>query len=72
MSGLDAGEPPPPSAGTAPGRFIRSCFEYGQPHPASDGRERSTLVMQRIRRFLGLYDSGAYRDYRDVCTRDYM
>jgi hypothetical protein len=52
--------------------LLRAYFDYGRPHPTSDGRERSTLVLQRIRSFLGLYDAGAYRDYWDVCTRDYL
>jgi hypothetical protein len=52
--------------------FLRAYFDYGRPHPTSDGRERSTLVLQRIHRFLDLYDSGAYHDYWDVCTRDYL
>jgi len=57
---------------TASSLFIRSYFDYGRPHPTSDGRERCTLVLQRIDRFLELDDSSAYRDYWDVCTRDYM
>jgi len=52
--------------------FLRAYFDYGRPHPTSDGRERSTLVMQRIERFLRLYDSGAYHDYWDVCALDYL
>jgi hypothetical protein len=52
--------------------FLRAYFDYGRPHPTSDGLERSTLVLQRIRRFLELDDSDAYHDYWDVCTRDYL
>jgi len=52
--------------------FLRSYFDYGRPHPTSDGWERCTLVLQRVGRFLELYDSGAYRDYWDVCARDYL
>jgi hypothetical protein len=52
--------------------FLRSYFDYGRPHPTSDGLERSTLVLQRIRRFLELDDADAYHDYWDVCTRDYL
>lgn len=52
--------------------FLRAYFHYGRPHPSSDSQDRSTMIMQRIRSFLELYDSGAYRDYWDVCTRDYL
>jgi len=52
--------------------FLRSYFDYGRPHPGSDGRERCTLVLQRIDRFLDLYDAGDLLDYWDVCTRDYL
>jgi hypothetical protein len=52
--------------------FLRAYFDYGRPHPTSDGREGSTLVLQRVQRFLGLYKTGVYQDYWDVCTRDYL
>lgn len=52
--------------------LLRAWFDYGLPHPTSDGRERSTMVLQRIRRFLELDESNPYRDYWDVCSRDYL
>ncbi|HEY7819745.1 MAG TPA: hypothetical protein VIG29_16100, partial [Vicinamibacteria bacterium] len=51
--------------------FIRAYFSYGYPHPAALAGHRSTLVRQKIGRFLDLYDSGAYQDYWDVSTRDF-
>jgi len=52
-------------------QFIRAYFSYGYPHPASLAGHRSTLVRQRIGRFLELFDRGAYEDYWDVSTLDY-
>lgn len=52
-------------------QFIRAYFSYGYPHPAALPGHRSTLVRQRIRRFLDLFDRGAYSDYWDVSTVDY-
>ncbi len=52
-------------------QFIRAYFSYGYPHPAALAGHRSTLVRQRIDRFLELYDRGAYEDYWDVSTLDY-
>jgi len=52
-------------------QFIRAYFSYGYPHPAALEGHRSTLVRQRIRRFLDLFDRGAYEDYWDVSTLDY-
>jgi len=52
--------------------FLRAYFDYGRPHPASDGRERTTMVLQRIRRFLELDAASPYRSYWDVCSRDYL
>ena len=52
--------------------LVRSYFDYGRPRPTSEGRGRCTLVMQRIDRFLELHDARPYRDYWDVCTRDYL
>jgi hypothetical protein len=52
--------------------FIRSYFDYGNAHPARLPGYRSTMVLQRIPRFLDLFDSGAYRSYWDVCTLDYL
>jgi hypothetical protein len=51
--------------------FIRAYFSYGYPHPAALAGHRSTLVRQKIGRFLDLYDNGAYQDYWDVSTRDF-
>jgi hypothetical protein len=52
-------------------QFIRAYFSYGYPHPAALAGHRSTLVRQRIARFLELFDRGAYEDYWDVSTLDY-
>ncbi len=52
--------------------FIRSHFDYGNAHPAGLAGYRSTVVLQRIPRFLDLFDSGAYSSYWDVCTLDYL
>lgn len=52
--------------------FIRSYFDYGNSHPARLPGYRSTLVLQRIPRFLDLFDSDAYRSYWDICTLDYL
>jgi hypothetical protein len=51
--------------------FIRAYFSYGYPHPAALEGHRSTLVRQKIVRFLDLFDRGAYEDYWDVSTLDY-
>jgi hypothetical protein len=52
-------------------QFIRAYFSYGYPHPAALAGHRSTLVRQRMGRFLELFDRGAYEDYWDVSTLDY-
>ncbi len=52
-------------------QFIRAYFSYGYPHPAAVAGHRSTLVRQRVGRFLELFDRGAYEDYWDVSTLDY-
>jgi len=52
--------------------LIRACFDYGRPHPAQLPGHRSASVLQRIPRFLELYDAGAYKTYWDVCARDYI
>jgi hypothetical protein len=52
-------------------QLIRAYFSYGYPHPAALPGHRSTLVRQRIVRFLDLFDRGAYEDYWDVSTIDY-
>lgn len=52
--------------------FIRSYFDYGLAHPASLPGYRSTTILQRVPRFLALYQSGVYRSYWDVCTIDYL
>jgi hypothetical protein len=56
---------------TESSQFIRAYFSYGYPHPAALAGHRSTLVRQRIPRFLELFDRGAYEDYWDVSTLDY-
>jgi hypothetical protein len=52
--------------------FIRAYFDYGLAHPARLPGHRSTVVLQKMKRFLGLYDTQAYRSYWDVCTIDTM
>ncbi len=52
-------------------QFIRAYFSYGSPHPAALPGHRSTLVRQKIGRFLELYDDKAFRNYWDVSTLDY-
>lgn len=52
-------------------QFIRAYFSYGYPHPEALPGHRSTLVRQRIARFLELYDSDAFLNYWDVSTLDY-
>jgi hypothetical protein len=52
-------------------QLIRAYFSYGYPHPAALPGHRSTLVRQRIGRFLELFDRGSYEDYWDVSTLDY-
>lgn len=52
--------------------FIRAYFDYGLSHPARIRGHRSTVLLQRVPRFLALYDAQAYRSYWDVCTVDYM
>ena len=48
--------------------FIRAYFDYGRRHPLGQPGHRSTTVLQPIRRFLELYDAGAFRSYWDVAT----
>jgi len=52
--------------------FIRAYFDYGLAHPAGLPGHRSTTLLQRIPRFLALYETGVYRSYWDVCTLDYL
>lgn len=52
--------------------FIRAYFDYGLNHPAAMPGHRSTMILQRIPRFLSLYDSGSLRNYWDICTMDYL
>jgi hypothetical protein len=52
--------------------LIRACFDYGRPHPAQLPGHKSATVLEKIPRFLELFDSGAYRSYWDVCTADYL
>ena len=52
--------------------FIRAYFDYGLAHPAGLPGHRSTTLLQRIPRFLTLYETGVYRSYWDVCTLDYL
>ena len=52
-------------------QFIRAYFSYGYPHPEAIPGHRSTLVRQKIERFLELYDHGAFLNYWDVSTLDY-
>lgn len=52
--------------------LVRAYFDYGLSHPERLPGHRSTILLQRISRFLTLYDSDAYHSYWDVCTMDYM
>jgi hypothetical protein len=52
--------------------LIRSCFDYGRPHPAKIPGHRSVLLVQRLPRFLELESAGAYASDWDVCTADYL
>lgn len=52
-------------------QFIRAYFSYGQPHPAGRPGHRSTLVRQKTKRFLELFDQGAFYNYWDVSVMDY-
>lgn len=52
-------------------QFIRAYFSYGYPHPEALPGYRSTLVRQKMERFLELYDDGAFLNYWDVATLDY-
>ena len=52
-------------------QFIRAYFSYGQPHPAGLPGHRSTLVRQKMTRFLELFDQGAFYNYWDVSVLDY-
>ena len=52
--------------------FIRSYFDYGMSHPERQRGHRGTVLIQRIPRFLELYDANALKSYWDVCTLDYL
>jgi hypothetical protein len=52
--------------------IIRACFDYGRSHPAEIPGHRSVLLLQRLPRFLELFDAGAYTSDWDVCTADYV
>ena len=52
-------------------QFIRAYFSYGYPHPEAVPGHRSTLVRQKMNRFLELYDDGAFLNYWDVSILDY-
>ncbi len=52
--------------------FIRACFDYGWAHPQRLPGHRSTMLLQRVERFLALWDSGSYRSYWEICTQDYL
>jgi hypothetical protein len=56
---------------TESSQLLRAYFSYGYPHPAEIPGHRSTLVRQRMSKFLELFDRGAYGDYWDVSTLDY-
>ena len=51
--------------------FIRAYFDYGLAHPARLPGHRSTVILQGMKRFLGLYDTQAFSSYWDLCTIDY-
>ncbi|HEY8148694.1 MAG TPA: hypothetical protein VIK51_07290, partial [Vicinamibacteria bacterium] len=52
--------------------LIRACFDYGRSHPAEIPGQRSVLLLERLPRFLELYDVGSYTTDWDVCTVDYL
>jgi hypothetical protein len=52
--------------------LIRACFDYGRSHPAEMPGHRSVLLLQRLPRFLELYQAGSYASDWDVCTVDYL
>jgi hypothetical protein len=52
--------------------LIRACFDYGRSHPAELPGHRSATLVQRLPRFLELYQAGSYTSYWDVCTLDYL
>jgi hypothetical protein len=52
--------------------LIRACFSYGRAHPAELAGHRSVLLLQRLLRFLELYQAGSYASDWDVCTLDYL
>jgi hypothetical protein len=52
--------------------IIRACFDYGRSHPLEIPGHRSVLLLQRLPRFLELYDAGSYSSDWDVCTADYL
>ena len=52
--------------------LIRACFDYGRSHPAEIPGQRSVLLLERLPRFLELYDAGSYTTDWDVCTVDYL
>jgi len=52
--------------------IIRACFDYGRTHPAELPGHRSVMLLQRLPRFLELYQAGAYTSDWDVCTVDYL
>jgi hypothetical protein len=52
--------------------FIRVYFDYGHPHPAGLPGHRSTTILQRVPRFLKLYDAGVYHNYWEISTMDYL
>lgn len=55
---------------SADSQFIRAYFSYGYPHPQALPGHRSTVVRQKMGRFLELYDDDAFRDFWDVSTMD--
>jgi hypothetical protein len=52
--------------------LIRACFDYGRTHPAEIPGHRSISLLQRLPRFLELYQAGSYTTDWDVCTVDYL
>lgn len=58
-----------PRADTA--RFIRAYFSYGYRHPNTMPGHRSTVIRQKMNRFIELYDNDAFLNYWDVSTLDY-
>jgi hypothetical protein len=52
--------------------FIRACFGFGRPHLQAMAGHRSVTLLQRVPRYVALFDAGRYGSDWDVCTLDYL